>query len=385
MVNSRDALAGESKQHNTRTTSNVFRLLQACGVPVAFTQQDGLLSIAAPQCQMLPYQVVVQREAQGSFLLRHPHVAPGQQFPQLVVELFLSTQNQRYKSYELACDSPLMQHAEGDGQVRLLDPTAPLGRPLLTLAGSEVFESERERTAFVEVDRISRRAFLILEKAWQLVDKKLVELRLEFGFDHEGHLLLAGAIDHDGWRVTEYRPSTHEWRAQPAEEGPLTAERVAELTNGFRVPRQSIILWRGSPSDNLDKFFQALGDLEALATVVTCSAHKEPMAAASRLLGLVHEVPDSVVIAYIGRSNGAGPTLSAISTAPVITVPASVKEFPNDVWSSLRAPSKVPVMTVLEPSNAVLAALQILSARSPLVYARLRAELETRMVNTIRL
>ena len=42
-------------------------------------------------------------------------------------------------------------------------------------------------------------------------------------------------------------------------------------------------------------------------------------------------------------------------------------------------------MTVLEPSNAVLAALQILSARSPLVYARLRAELETRMVNTIRL
>ena len=77
------------------------------------------------------------------------------------------------------------------------------------------------------------------------------------------------------------------------------------------------------------------------------------------------EVPDSVVIAYIGRSNGAGPTLSAMSTIPVITVPASIKEFPDDLWSSLRAPSNVPVMTVLEPSNAVLAALQILSARNP--------------------
>jgi phosphoribosylaminoimidazole carboxylase/phosphoribosylaminoimidazole-succinocarboxamide synthase len=104
-----------------------------------------------------------------------------------------------------------------------------------------------------------------------------------------------------------------------------------------------------------------------------------------RLSQALQEVPDTVVIAFIGRSNGAGPTLSAMSTVPVITTPASVKEFPEDVWSSLRAPSKVPVLTVLEPSNAVLAALQILSARNPLIYARLRAELETRMVNTIRI
>ena len=76
------------------------------------------------------------------------------------------------------------------------------------------------------------------------------------------------------------------------------------------------------------------------------------------------------MIAFIGRSNGAGPVLSAQSTIPVITVPASAKDFPEDVWSSLRAPSKVPVMTVLEPANAVLAALQILSARNPRVYAQ---------------
>jgi phosphoribosylaminoimidazole carboxylase/phosphoribosylaminoimidazole-succinocarboxamide synthase len=119
--------------------------------------------------------------------------------------------------------------------------------------------------------------------------------------------------------------------------------------------------------------------------VVTCSAHKEPISAAMRLQQMLQEVPDSVIIAYIGRSNGAGPTLSATSTVPVITVPASAKEFPNDVWSSLRAPSKVPVMTVLEPQNAVLAALQILSARNPLVYAQLRGELEPRMVNVVRI
>jgi phosphoribosylaminoimidazole carboxylase/phosphoribosylaminoimidazole-succinocarboxamide synthase len=74
-----------------------------------------------------------------------------------------------------------------------------------------------------------------------------------------------------------------------------------------------------------------------------------------------------------------------MSAVPVITVPASIKEFPDDLWSSLRAPSAVPVMTVLEPANAVLAALQILSGRNPRLYAKVRGEIESRTVNTIQL
>ena len=74
-----------------------------------------------------------------------------------------------------------------------------------------------------------------------------------------------------------------------------------------------------------------------------------------------------------------------MSTAPVITVPATAKEFPEDVWSCLRAPSAVPVMTVLEPSNAVLAALQILSARNPRIYALVRGEIENRTINTLQI
>jgi phosphoribosylaminoimidazole carboxylase/phosphoribosylaminoimidazole-succinocarboxamide synthase len=116
---------------------------------------------------------------------------------------------------------------------------------------------------------------------------------------------------------------------------------------------------------------------------VTCSIHKEPVAGAATFNRMIQEVPDTVVIANIGRSNGAGPVLSAMSSIPVITVPASAKDFPEDVWSSLRAPSKVPVMTVLEPANAVLAALQILSARNPRVYAHLRTEIESRTVNVL--
>jgi phosphoribosylcarboxyaminoimidazole (NCAIR) mutase len=42
-------------------------------------------------------------------------------------------------------------------------------------------------------------------------------------------------------------------------------------------------------------------------------------------------------------------------------------------------------MTVLEPSNAVLAALQILSARNPRVYAYIRGEIENRTANVMRI
>jgi phosphoribosylaminoimidazole carboxylase/phosphoribosylaminoimidazole-succinocarboxamide synthase len=66
--------------------------------------------------------------------------------------------------------------------------------------------------------------------------------------------------------------------------------------------------------------------------------------------------------------------LAAHTSVPVITVPAGYRDFPEDVWSSLRAPSDVPVMTVLEPGNAVLAALQLLAARNPALYALTRLD-----------
>jgi phosphoribosylaminoimidazole carboxylase/phosphoribosylaminoimidazole-succinocarboxamide synthase len=115
--------------------------------------------------------------------------------------------------------------------------------------------------------------------------------------------------------------------------------------------------------------------------LVTCSIHKNPIGSYVTLHDKIQEIPDSVVIAYIGRSNGAGPTLSANATIPVITTPAGWDRFHEDIWSSLRAPSQTPVMTVMEPQNAVLAALQILASRNPLLYMQLRLKQEDRLIN----
>ena len=394
-----DITAGDGAKHDiipdkgrlaTATTCNVFRLLKACGLPVAFVEQDSAISFVSPKCDMLPYEVVVRREAHGSYLKRNPHLSKGQLFPQALVEFYLKTKDKNWKGKALIADDPFMQFAEDAKQIRLFNPAKPLQgqEPFLVLPASEVFGRDQEGQIFPEMRRIARQAFLVLEKAWQLEGGTLVDLKVEFGFDTKGGLLLADVIDNDSWRVLEGGSYIDKqvYRDGGALDDVVAKYRhVAEITSHFRVPRQRIVLWRGSEKDSPDAFLQALGELKDMMTVVTCSVHKEPVNAAGIFHRMMQEIPDSVVIAYIGRSNGAGPTLSAMSTVPVITVPASIKEFPDDLWSSLRAPSAVPVMTVLDPANAVLAALQILSGRNPRLYAKVRGEIENRTVNTIAL
>ena len=394
-----DITAGDGAKHDiipdkgrlaTATTCNVFRLLKACGLPVAFVEQDGPLSFVAPKCDMLPYEVVVRREAHGSYLKRNPHLSKGQLFPQALVEFYLKTKDKNWKGKPLVADDPFMQFSDDAKEIRLFNPAKPLQgqEPFLVLAGAQVYSREGESKFFPEMRRIARQTFLVLEKAWQLEGGRLVDLKVEFGFDAKGNLLLADVIDNDSWRVLEggaYIDKQVYRDGGALDDVAAKYRHVAEVTGHFHVPRQRIVLWRGSEKDNPDAFATALGELKDMMTVVTCSVHKEPVNAAGIFHRMMQEVPDSVVIAYIGRSNGAGPTLSAMSSVPVITVPASIKEFPDDLWSSLRAPSAVPVMTVLEPANAVLAALQILSGRNPRLYARVRGEIESRTVNTIAL
>jgi len=394
-----DITAGDGAKHDvipdkgrlaTATTSNVFRLLKACGIPVAFVEQVDGITFSAPKCEMLPYEVVARREAHGSYLKRNPHLTKGQLFPKLIVEFYLKTKDKDWKGKPLVADDPFMRYEDGAKQIELLNPAKPLPgqEPFLVLQPSEVFSHADEWKMFPEMRRIVRQTFLALEKAWQLEGGTLVDLKVEFGLDAKGNLLLADVIDNDSWRVLEggaYIDKQVYREGGALDDVAAKYRHVAEVTGHFHVPQQRIILWRGSTSDPTEAFEKALGELKDMMTVVTCSIHKEPIAGAATLHRLIQEVPDSIVIAYIGRSNGAGPVLSALSNIPVITVPASFEDFPEDVWSCLRGPSAVPVMTVLEPSNAVLAALQVLSARNPRIYAKVRGEIENRTVNVVQI
>ncbi|MBV9954236.1 MAG: AIR carboxylase family protein [Pseudolabrys sp.] len=394
-----DITAGDGAKHDiipdkgrlaTATTSNVFRLLKACGLPVAFVEQDSPTSFIAPGCTMLPYEVVVRREAHGSYVKRTPHLSKGHLFPKLLVEFYLKTKDKDWKGKPLVADDPFMTYDADKKEIRLFNPAKPIigQEPFLVLPENDVFTHKNEWEMCCEMAKIARRAFLILEKAWSLEGGTLVDFKVEFGTDAKGNLLLADVIDNDSWRVLEsgaYIDKQVYRDGGALDDVAAKYKRVADITGRFGIPKQRIVLWRGSDKDPTEAFTKALGDLAPMMEVVTCSIHKEPARGVSIIQKMLQEVPDTVIIAYIGRSNGAGPVLSAISHVPVITVPASVKEFPDDVWSCLRAPSAVPVMTVLEPSNAVLGALNIFAARNPKIYAQVRGEIENRTVNTIAL
>src|SRR3974390_3582646 len=159
VVSKDDLTAGDGAKHDiipdkgrlaTATTCNVFRLLKACGLPVGFTEQESDISFLAPQCTMLPYEVVVRREAHGSYLKRNPHIAKGQLFPQLLVEFYLKTKDKNWKGKPLIADDPLMQYADGATQIKLFNPAKQLlgQEPFLVLPTSEVFTRADEAKQF---------------------------------------------------------------------------------------------------------------------------------------------------------------------------------------------------------------------------------------------
>jgi phosphoribosylaminoimidazole carboxylase PurE protein len=393
-----DITAGDGAKHDiipdkgkiaTQTACNVFALLKSCGIPVAFDEQGGPDWFIAPACRMLPYEVVTRREAHGSFLKRSPHLKKGHLFPKLVTEFYLKTKDRRWHEHELTCDDPYMIWNETAATISLYHPAKPVAtqEPFLVLPAAEVFTEPGESDHFAAMTRLARQTFLVLEKSWQLQGRKLVDMKVEFGLTATGTLLLADVIDNDSWRVIEdgaYIDKQIYRDGGQLSDVVRSYQLVERLTAQFGLPRQRVIVWAGSPKDDLGQVVDAINRLSqgALPTVtIACSVHKEPVRAMLELARLTQEVPDTVVIAYIGMSNGAGPTLAAATSVPVITVPAGYDKYPDDVWSSLRTPSNVPVMTVLNPANAALAALGILALRNPHLHACLRAEIEDRGVN----
>ncbi len=388
----RDCLNGKAALAN-QTTCNVFRLLKQCGgIPLAFIRQVNEITFEAKLCTMLPYEVVVRREAHGSCLKRMPMLTKGYIFQKLVVEYFLKTSERRWKEHVLPCDDPLMVNI--DGKIALYEPSKPVyeQKPFLVLRPDEVFDHDEDEKLFRVMSIIAKKVFFILEKAWQIEGARLVDFKVEFGLA-QGELVLADVIDNDSWRVVEDEAYIDKQLYRDGGNLKDVAEkyrRVAEITGRFRLPKQQIIIWCGSSNDNTMPIKEALLELcegeigEYLnLTDVICSMHKEPVRGLNELSAHVQRIPDTVVIACVGGSNGAGPTLSASAAVPVITVPLGYREFPEDVWSSLRTPSGVSVMTVLELSNAAIAAIGILALRNPHLYMLLRVQIESWLINTI--
>ena len=377
--------------HSTTTTCAVFSLLKAAGILVAFERQVSSTEFEAPECKMIPLEVVIRRYAVGSYLKRFPNLEKTKEetphrFHRLVFELFLKTTGGRI----------LNKDGEVCGETHE-DPTTgrPIDDPFILDPGDSIWDLRHpkypswteksklncpvfrgnilpvpEGVTVERIEEIARRVFLVLEGAWAQIGFRLVDFKIEFGIDKDGNLVVSDVIDNDSWRLR-----TSDWQelskqlfrdnfdmSEIADKYAL----VAGLTRRFTIPRQAIVLWRGSPNDTPP-------DIPAVAGVgevdIVGSGHKSPNACLVSLEEILADYPEGgVILAMVGMSNGLGPMLAARTSWPVIGVAITAETHPEDVWSSLRLPSQVPMLTVLSPKNAVLAALNILAQKNPVAY-----------------
>ena len=111
--------------------------------------------------------------------------------------------------------------------------------------------------------------------------------------------------------------------------------------------------------------------------IIVASAHKVPEKVSAHLERLNGRSDPTVVITVVGKSNGLAGVVAGGCVHPVLTCPPfkDDADYLVNVHSSLQMPSDVPVMTVLHPTNAALAALRILGESDKALKEKLLARI----------
>lgn len=384
-------MTGKAK-HATATTCRIFEVLKQADIPVAYERQISDTEFLAKKCKMIALESVARRYAVGSALKRYPQLQEKGKLPhrfhRLKVEFFLKTTGGKILNFK-----------DGDvcGQTPI-DPEKdrPIEDPFISNPEAEIWVlhhpkypswDERaelhcpvfrrnilpENIASIEdIERLTRKVFLVLESAWAQLGIRLIDLKIEFGIGPDGELLVSDVIDNDSWRLRtiDWDELSKQLFRDNADMSVISEKyaTVAVLAALLHIPKQAVVFWRGSMEDPFPEVEKNIAGVDIITDTVQ-SGHKAPIASSKLLEKILSDYPEGgVIIALVGMSNGLGPTLSARTSWPVISVPLTVDRRPHDVWSSLEMPSQVPNATILKVKNAFLYALNILAQKNPAAY-----------------
>lgn len=238
--------------------------------------------------------------------------------------------------------------------------------------------------------------FEILEKAWAYRNCALIDMKIEFGVDEQGQIVLADVIDSDSWRLWPsgdkrlmvdkqvYRNLTTVTQ-DDLETVKRNFEWISEQMDHI-IPKNDnlVVILMGSPTDaeHCEKIARHCKDLGLNAELRVTSAHKSTHDTIQIVREYESLFNNLVFIAVAGRSNGLGPVLSGNTTYPVINCPPVKIESMNiDVWSSLNVPSGLGCGTVIYPESAALNAAQILGIGNYIVWSKLRVKQLMNIIN----
>ncbi|XP_016958634.1 bifunctional phosphoribosylaminoimidazole carboxylase/phosphoribosylaminoimidazole succinocarboxamide synthetase [Drosophila biarmipes] len=348
-------LQGKAAISNT-TNGLVFRLLNEAGIRTAYVDQCGEKAFTARKCQMIPIEWVTRRLATGSFIKLNPEVPEGYLFAPPKQETCFKDD----ASHDpLWCDEQII---------------------------SSKFQCNGLLIGFDEIQimrRTSLVVFEILERAWKTKNCVLVDMKVEFGVDEEGNILLADIIDSDTWRI--WPAGDKRLMVDKTVYINLTAVRDSDLGNIKRnyswvveqltslvPPKDHLVVLMSSELDTfqgtkISAFCQSLGlNVELRGSC----ALRDP----EDTLRIVREyeatIGSLVFVALAGGSNELGSLLSSNTSCPVINCVANRMEI--EMWSRLNPDSGLGGATVLHPEAAALHAASILGLNNFMVWSKLR-------------
>ena len=140
------------------------------------------------------------------------------------------------------------------------------------------------------------------------------------------------------------------------------------------------VILMGSESDlpHVEKIVAGLTNLGIPSVQRIASAHKTPTSLLEILREYEADLRPKVYITVAGRSNALSGMVDAAVSAPVIACPPPSSSFGGaDIYSSLRMPSGVAPLVILEPGNAALAAAKIFGLNSAEISEKIRNYQET--------
>jgi phosphoribosylaminoimidazole carboxylase / phosphoribosylaminoimidazole-succinocarboxamide synthase len=355
-------LAGKAAISN-QTNGKVFGILNAAGIKTAYVKSASDNSFISTKCQMIPIEWVTRRLATGSFLKRNEGVPEGYRFSPPKHETFFK-------------DDANHDPQWSDEQI--------------VSAG---FEFNGVKIGQTEIDimrDMSIVVFEVLEKAWATRNCALIDMKIEFGVQENGEIVVADVIDSDSWRLWPSGDKRLMKDKQVYRNLATVAEADLETikSNFIWISEQldqivvrsnhMVVILMGSPSDkdHCAKIAKTCSDLGVNVQTRITSAHKGTQDTLKILRKYESEFDKLVFIAVAGRSNGLGPVLSGNTTYPVINCPPVKPDNVNmDIWSSLNVPSGLGCSTVIYPETAALQAAQIIGLGDFMVWSKLRVRL----------
>lgn len=127
-----------------------------------------------------------------------------------------------------------------------------------------------------------------------------------------------------------------------------------------------IIMGSRSDLEHGKRVAGALAKLGIPSEIRVASAHKAGPFLEKILAAYEANPQPKVYITIAGRSNALSAVIDATVTTPVIACPPYSDRFGGaDIYSSLRMPSGVAPLTILDPGGAALAAAKILALVEP--------------------